>query len=249
MDNRNIEYRSRQISQFYSTNRQRWSELYPSERWVFEKIASKRKSMGDVLDVGCACGGLAAALNEKFAVDSYTGIDINGDAIKWAKKNMNLKIPSTFHHGDFLKSALRKKFDLVVSLSCADWNIETERIVHACWKRVREESYFVISLRLTPGKGTNDISKSYQYINFSGDAANPEKANYVVFNFADAIRMFKELDPAPELIGAYGYWGIPSATSVTLYDKLVFAVLYIKKSKAAVEDTRMEFNLPLNILL
>ena len=63
MPNENIEYKSKQILEFYSRNRRKWKELNLSERWVFERLAGREKNLGDVLDVGCACGGLGTALN------------------------------------------------------------------------------------------------------------------------------------------------------------------------------------------
>jgi SAM-dependent methyltransferase len=217
---------------------------------VFEKIAGHNRRLGEVLDVGCACGGLAAALMQRFIVASYTGIDINEAAINWAKKKQKPKIPCTFISGDIIGLHIDKDYDIVFSLSCADWNIETEKIIYTCWSKVRPGGYFVISLRLTAEKGINDIRKSYQYINFSGDEKMPEVANYVVFSFRDALGMFKELRPMPELIGAYGYWGRPSHMAVTPFDKLVFAVFYIKKPpKGSKQETKFEFDMPIDISL
>jgi 2-polyprenyl-3-methyl-5-hydroxy-6-metoxy-1,4-benzoquinol methylase len=77
---KNIEYKSRGIQIYYSCNRSKWEALYPSERWVFTKLAGSEGFLGDVLDVGCACGGLGTALSQKFRLTSYTGVDINRQA-------------------------------------------------------------------------------------------------------------------------------------------------------------------------
>lgn len=247
--NKNIKYKSKQILEFYSSNRQRWKEFYPSERRMFEKIAGKRMSLRDVLDVGCACGGLALALHEKFFLNSYTGVDINRDVIEWANKKVKLPIPHNFICADIIKLRLNRCYDTVVSLSCADWNIETRKIIDACWKRVKYGGYFVISLRITPEKGINDIKKSYQYINFSAKERNPEVANYVVFNFREALMTIKELNPQPELIGAFGYWRKPSSMAVTPFKKLIFAVFYIRKGmENSHQKIRAEFSLPKDII-
>lgn len=247
MGDRNIEYKSKQIAEFYRCNRRKWNDFYLSERWVFEKIASETGTLGTVLDVGCACGGLGRALNSKFPLASYTGIDINKDAIDWASREMKLSIPAHFIAGDIADSELNEHFDIVVSLSCADWNIETDRIVRGCWQKVNKGGYLVISLRLTPAEGVNDIRKSYQYINFSGDEENPEIANYVVFNMKDVLALMSGLNPPPELIGSYGYWGKPSSTAVTPFDRLVFAVFYVRKGSGR-ERTRLVFDLPGEII-
>jgi SAM-dependent methyltransferase len=246
----NINYRSREISEFYSCNRQTWEQFYPSERRAFKKIAGRSKRVGDLLDVGCACGGLATALMEKFTLTSYAGVDINKGAIEWAIRERKLGIPATFINGDIVKLSINRDYDTVVSLSCADWNIETNSIINTCWSKVKPGGYFVISLRLTPNKGVNDINKSYQFINFSGTDKKPEIANYVVFNFKDFLHIAKGLNPAPGLIGAYGYWGKPSATAVTPYDRLIFTVFYIKKHlEHKEEEIKLECNLPLEVFL
>ena len=131
MTNRNIEFKSKQIVTYYANNRKSWLELYPSERWVFEKIAGENKSLGCVLDVGCACGGLGAALCEKFTFSSYVGIDIHKGSIAWAKEHARLPIPATFMAGDIVDQDQGGMFDVVVSLSCADWNIETNKIIES----------------------------------------------------------------------------------------------------------------------
>ena len=66
---KNIEYKSREIQDYYSCNRSTWEEFYPSERWVFTKLAGSEGFLGDVLDVGCACGGLGAALSQQVSPD------------------------------------------------------------------------------------------------------------------------------------------------------------------------------------
>lgn len=249
MSSKNIQYNTKEIVRFFSSNRQKWEEFYPSEKWVMERIVSQTNTLGDILDVGCACGGLGAALSSKFKLDSYTGIDINRDAIDWASMNQKLAVPAAFIASDILSQELNKRYDVVFSLSCADWNIETEGIINRCWDMVKPGGYFVISLRITERESVNDIKKSYQYIDFSGSEAEPEIANYVVFNFKDALAMFKALIPIPLLIGSYGYWGRPSPTAVTPYSRLLFAVFYIKKGQTdSNKGIYCEFNLPIDII-
>jgi len=257
MTNENIRYKSREIVKYFSNNRDTWDRFYPSEKWVFKKIAKDKKDLGDILDAGCACGGLGAALNGKFMIDSYTGIDMNKDAIRWAQRNRKLPFPVNFITGDILDLKLNNRYDIVVSLSCADWNIETNKIIKSCWKKVKKGGYMVISLRLTDKKSINNIKKSYQLIDRDPYAKNPEVANYVVFNLKEATELFKDLNPSPACIGAYGYWGKPSPTAVTPFDKLVFAVFYVKKGARSLSkkrasrnpgrDLKVEFNLPAEI--
>ena len=61
MANKNIAYRTNQISEYFSANRWKWDEFYPSEKWIFGQVAGSKRAMDRVLDVGCAAGGLASA--------------------------------------------------------------------------------------------------------------------------------------------------------------------------------------------
>jgi SAM-dependent methyltransferase len=251
MNSGNIAYKSKEIQAYYSCYRSRWQDFYPSERWAFTKIAGKKRLLGDVLDVGCACGGLGAALCERFQLKSYTGVDINNAAIAWTRAERRLPVPATFIAGDIVEAPLGTEYDTVVSLSCADWNIETGRIINTCWSRVKPGGSFVISVRLTPEQGINDLRRSFQYINFSGSGPNPEVANYVVFNFRELLGLLAELQPPPSVIGAYGYWGKPSVTAVTPFKKLVFAVFYLRKGPEGSRETavKTELRLPLEVFL
>jgi len=251
MFTKNIRYTTKEILEFYSVNRQKWEDFYPSERWILEKIASRNKSMGDVLDVGCACGGLGVALTEKFNLNSYTGVDIYREAIDWANVKRKLSVPASFIAGDILEMDLDIQYDTVISLSCADWNIETEKIIKVCWKKLNQGGKFVISLRLTNGMGMNDINKSYQYLCFDGTGDESyEKANYVVFNVYGALGMFANLRPLPRHILGYGYWNKPSLSARTPYEKLAFVVFAVeKRSLGQKEQVSTELHLPLGLLL
>ncbi|MFH1369578.1 MAG: class I SAM-dependent methyltransferase [Elusimicrobiota bacterium] len=247
---KNRVYRSKEISDYYSRNRNSFNNFYPSEKRVFMRVYEENGSFGDILDVGCACGGLASALKDKFGFDSYTGIDINAPAIQTAKRNFRRGAPLRFVAGDILKqNNIAGKYDTVFSLSCADWNLQTKKIISSCWKALKPGGHFIISLRLARGKSVNDIKKSYQYINFSGKDKKPEIANYVVFSLNDALKLFEKQKPAPESISAYGYWGKPSKTARTLYKKLVFGVFYVKKPTTIMHSgTIMKLKLPEDIL-
>src|SRR5690242_5924669 len=83
----NIVYTTDAISRYYSTHRRHWGDLYPSERAVFDRLAADNMVIHRVLDVGCAAGGLAEILPERFpSIQYYTGVDINRQAIEAARQ-------------------------------------------------------------------------------------------------------------------------------------------------------------------
>jgi SAM-dependent methyltransferase len=247
--NRNIPYNSDEILAYYSCSRRAWEEFYPSERHVIDLLAARRSgSLGSVLDVGCACGGLGEALSGHTGIDGYTGVDIHEASVAWAQDNLELGVSSRFIAGDILDLDLAESFDTVFSLSCVDWNVETEAMLEACWEHVRPGGYFVLSLRLSPSTSVNDIARSFQYVDFTGANEDAEVANYVVFSLPDAVRMLASLEPAPDLVGAYGYWGAPSETARTPFERICFAVCYVRKPLEPAEETRLELDVPADLL-
>ncbi len=249
----NIKYTSAEIVRFYSQHRNTWADFYPSERWVLERVATDQGQLNRVLDVGCAAGGLGRALAERFSLAEYVGIDINEQVIQATNTLKDMfPVPCRFEWGDIANPACLpgQQFELVCAFSSADWNLDPLENIKACWTHVAPDGYLVLSLRLTPQKGVNDITRSYQYIHFGQDlpADQAEKANYVIFNIFDALTLLANLSPPPGFLLGYGYWGQPAATAVTLYQKVVFAVFALKKTVSTSSGPKAELHLPLNLL-
>jgi len=241
---KNIKYKSGKISEFYSRNRFSWNDLYPSERRIIEQIGLNQDDR--ILDLGCGCGGLAAALSERFGSISYTGVEINKEASDLGK---TLVPTATIICGDIIETSETEldglTFRVVFSLSCVDWNLQFQEMLHAAWKHVEEGGYLVSTFRICNGKGVNDLSQSYQFINFDG-VMEGEKAPYVVFEINDLLETLTAL--VPEKISGFGYWGSPSASAVTPYDQLCFAAFAIKKGGFIQDRPVLDLDLPQDVM-
>jgi SAM-dependent methyltransferase len=241
---KNIVYKTDWLARYFSENRVKWQHFYESERIIIDQL--HLDSSHTVLDIGCGCGGLGLALREKFDVDDYTGVEINSPAAE-AGRAMNQK--ANIFCGDILdlsQNELKDKhFNVVFSLSCVDWNVRFSDMLAAAWNHVLPGGYLVSTFRLTEGEGCNDIKQSYQYINFD-EILEGEIASYVVLNAEDLLQQLSVFNPSE--IRAYGYWGTPSATAVTLYDKLCFAAFSIRKRSDDIEPPRYNLSLPAEIL-
>ncbi len=222
----NIKYGTDRLERYFSQNRVRWDQFYESERVVIERIWPGGAPV--MLDIGCGCGGLGLALGERFGADRYTGVEINPEAAASARR---LYPEARILNGDFLElnedCLAPDSFDMVFSLSCIDWNLAFDAMFAKAWTMVKPGGVFVASFRLTKQEGVNDVSKSYQYINYDGSLEG-EIAPYVVFNAADLMHRVRML--GGRRVFAYGYYGAPSRTAVTPYEELCFAVLAISKS-------------------
>ena len=246
----NIEYTTQEIVEYFGNNRIKWDDFYKSEQKIFTRVLRRYDKTTRILDVGCAAGGLGYALSERFGITEYTGMDINRPVIEFAEQQQ-IPVGACFQfvHGDIVNDSHlvgSHQFDIVVSLSCVDWNLCPEKSVKACWAKVKPGGYFIISLRLTPEEGVNDINKSYQPIIFSYAKAsgNEEKANYVVYNTLGALNMVNSLNP--NSIEVYGYWGKPSKTAVTQSKKLIFSVFAIQKREME-SPSKVKLNLELPV--
>lgn len=248
---RNIVYETDRIAGYYEAHRRCWDDFYPSERAVFERVAAEAGRIGRMLDVGCAVGGLGEALVERFGtVTAYTGVDINHAAIEAAKRVAGrIAAPSDFIAADICScpALAGRQFELVTALSVADWNVDAHGIVAACWGQVAPGGTLVLSLRLTPATGLCDVRQSFQYIWFEPLPAPPdaERAPYNVFNSGEAMMWLSAQAPKPERILVHGYWGTPSATARTPYQRLIFAVVALRKPRAGtVSESQIETHLP-----
>lgn len=242
--NGNISYTTPAIEAFYRQHRVRWEQFYESERVVLEELNLGAAS--SVLDIGCGCGGLGLALNERFGVGDYTGVEINGQAAVTAR-GMNPR--ARFLCADILNVSPaelpEESFDLVVSLSCIDWNVQFAAMLARAYGYVKPGGRLLASLRLTAGGSLLDIRTSYQYINFDGERSG-EIAPYVVLNAAALLRELLAL--APARIRAFGYWGAPSASAVTPVTKVGFAVVAVQKPATPGANTRLDLQLPTELL-
>jgi SAM-dependent methyltransferase len=231
---KNINYRSGDIARFYAEHRRRWDELYPSEQWMFERVVSDSGRLGRVLDVGCAAGGLGDALAERFnSLQSYTGIDINEDAVVSGRTlARNASYPADFIAADICNwRAEDRTFDLVSALGVVDWNIEWSGNLAACWAHVAPGGHLVLSIRLTPNETICDMNRSFQFIWFDPPPIPPdtERAPYNIFNANEAVALLAQQQPAPETIVVFGYWGPVSAAARTPHERLIFSVAALRK--------------------
>jgi SAM-dependent methyltransferase len=239
----NIAYKTGWLARYFRENRVKWNQFYDSERSIISDLHLDRNQA--VLDIGCGCGGLGLALRDQFGVEDYTGVEINSPAAE-AGRAMNDNANILF--GDILdlsRNELKdKRFDVVFSLSCVDWNVRFADMLAAAWNHVLLGGYLVSTFRLTDGEGCNDISRSYQHIN-SDESQESELASYVVLNAMDLLQQLSVFDPSE--INAYGYWGTPSDSAVTPYCKLCFAAFSIRKRNSDdIDPSRYNLNLPEN---
>ena len=240
---RNIPYQTDELARYFVRNRVAWPQFYESERVIIGKLNLDRHRT--ILDIGCGCGGLGLALREQFGVQEYTGVEINPQAVE-AGRTLNPQ--ACIFSGDILdlsKRELRERqFDVVFSLSCVDWNVRFDDMLAAAWSFVLPGGYLVATFRLTDADGCSDIGRSFQYINYDGIRAG-ECAPYVVINARSLMQRLHGFHPSE--INAYGYWGVPSRTAVTPYERLCFSAFSVRKRIENAGSCLIDLQLPQEI--
>jgi precorrin-6B methylase 2 len=241
---KSLKYSGTDIEEYFSTHRTTWEGFYPSERSLIESVWPTEPP--HILDIGSACGGLGLALQERFGpLSSYTGIEFNSQAVQTARR---LNPSAQFIEGDFLQvkdSELREVgYDLVFSLSCVDWQMNTVELLKRAWDTVATGGMLILSLRLTLDESCTDFSKSFQFINYHG-LQQGEKAPYVVLNVGDVRELFQELGGRGGR--GHGYWGAPSSTAVTPFQSVCFSVFALTKSEEK-GDFALELTLPADVI-
>ncbi|MEY8375761.1 class I SAM-dependent methyltransferase [Lachnospiraceae bacterium 56-18] len=241
----NVKYESGSFLNYYSQTRMVWEDFYPSEKKILSRIIERFDHGIELLDAGCGCGGLGKALSERYNLKYYTGVDCNKKEIDYAKAYNQLAIPHQYICEDIAGYNDDRQYDIVVSLSCIDFNINVKGMLESCWAKVRSGGYLITSVRLTNRETINDINKAYQKLDGN------EVANYVVFNINDFINMISELKDNPaDLMEAFGYWHAPADGTVIEYDKLCMSVFAVRKTLMNGEKDKLvtHFELPSDLL-
>jgi SAM-dependent methyltransferase len=236
----NIHYASPGLPEFYSNHRSAWEDFYVSERTAFE--ASGLGPETSILDVGCACGGLGTALNERFGCTNYVGLEIHEGAaaigaLAVASFGGRVLSGDILEGSQILKFAgLPQEYDLVVSLSALDWNADVRDNILQAWRHVAIGGALLMSLRLHPNSCHLDLEESRQSTtphNGGGD----EFAPYVIMSVPAAVEFATRMGAAS--VRVFGHWGAPSATAQTPVDRCIFALAIL--TKTTVVDPEIQF--------
>ncbi len=230
---------SKVLLEKYSKERNSWDDFYKSERYVMDSVLGELQDFS-ILDAGCGCGGLLKAIQDRYSIKYYTGIDLDKEMIAYAQNRNDLFVNNMFECIDIcnLKDRL---FDVVISFGSIDWYDDPFGALESCWSCVKPGGLFISSFRLTERESI--FHEAFQIIQGS-----EERHNYVVFNFFDLKNTLCSLNPPMMELDCYGYWGKPSQTAVVDRDRLCFSVFAMRKSKQEVGEveSRMILNLPID---
>lgn len=189
------------VLDFFSERRRGLAELYPSERFFLDGCLNEGVR---VLDIGCAQGGLAAALAERLGRFQYTGVDVNADMVERARARYPGHRFLHVREGDY--SVLgAETFDLVVVFGILHLHETWRDTLAAAWCHTGGTLLF--DLRETEGPTVEDKARSYFRMDFNGgDAIHADaRLPYILVNAGDALGTVRRICAGARGLARYGY--------------------------------------------
>jgi SAM-dependent methyltransferase len=218
------------LVEFYSGNRNRAEDLYPSERRYLPELAAGAAS---VLDVGCGAGGFAAVWRGFNADLQYTGVDASAALIEAAGR---LHPDVTFVRADGAALPFAdRSFDVVAALGWLHLDPRYEGALAELWRVTRRSLFF--DVRLLDGE---DDVVGEQRLALSGDWDGRTTIPYVCASWPALARMLTGL--GPQRLRAYGYPGQPAATVSGVPHEVCLTTIVLDRGEGPLE---LELDLPL----
>ena len=162
---------------FYTDERNKAADLYPSEEEIYSKLDWKDKK---VLDVGCAAGGFCNILKHFSEDIDYYGIDISERLIDLAQIS-NPTIKDNFFIGSATSMQFDdSQFDVVICNSVQAHCKDYKELFFECWRVCAVHLIFDFRFFLKSER-----------VNIS---ENSSELNYFVLNPQDIFQLLSELN-------------------------------------------------------
>ena len=209
---------------YWKNNRNKFNDLYPSEKHFLYPALKLSKL---VLDVGCAAGGSFNFCKEVNSSINYTGIDISKSLIDIAKK--------LYPKGTFIKynghQIIFKKdmFDLVFSIGVLHhlrhWRSMIKQSVQC------SSNLIIFDVRLTPNNTIDNSQKYYQKIIFNNKLNSDVAIPYLVINIDSFVKFIEECFGSGNFrVESYGYYSKPTPLVNIPYKKVFMCCIKIEKN-------------------
>lgn len=219
--------KNRQTVQWWSENRNKIEDLYPSEKYYF---CERVKHCESVADIGCAAGGFSEVVAGLNDAASYIGIDVSPNLIERAQQSYTAG-KFLQYDGEILPREVRNVdmcFSFGVLHHVHRWASLVEQMIAASKKHV------CFDLRLTKAPivdGVN-LQDSFQKIEFGGVWDGETTIPYIVLSETDTIQTVSRLLPSDAALHVYGYEARPNKVVVTPFDTVTMASFCIDLNSA-----------------
>jgi SAM-dependent methyltransferase len=208
-------YDQPELVEFFSLNRTRPEDLYPSEAHFLPDLA---RSAGSVLDVGCAAGGFVDIWRAYNRTLHYTGVDLSATLVSAAR----VRHPDdTFLVGDAASGLDLPdgSADVVAALGWLHWEPRYEAALRELWRLTGRSLFF--DVRLHDGEGEIVGRQGLPGGGTAPYVCAPWQA------FADLLAAL-----GPDSLEGYGYRGAPAGTVTGMPQEIVFASFVLGRGDA-----------------
>ena len=221
---------------WYDNYRCSLDDLFPSETHYLKEFCYSAENL---LDVGCAVGGMSKIILELNQKIHYEGVDISEKMIDQAKKNYP-NIPFYVVDGIELPYS-DEHFDSVLSFGTLVHEQKWKDLLTELWRVTSNQ--LILDVRLTSEQPTlSNIKRS-----FVVDGSNMPYP-YVVINSSEFFMFIQDELNGIKSINAYGYWGRANefTTMPDDYSQICMVGLILKKKPGNIEN-KLSFNLPFEV--
>ena len=214
---------------FWSTNRNTLSQLYPSEMRFFQEFID---NVDSVIDVGCAVGGMSEIIGSLNSDIEYTGIDISKEMVLAAREKYHSR---SFNWFDGKR--IPDKFGIF------DGSLSYGVLHHVDEWQSLIKSMFAISRRSL----LFDVRCSFEN-SIIGNSCSVQKVcdtkaasfvSYNIINFAEFLQFVRSLLGPRDTCSIYGYEGrVTDLATTPIKEAFMLAVLIKKdasKQKISIE--------------
>ena len=190
MQNKMDQWGKKNVVDFYVNNRNKFSDLYDSEKVPLRKI--DKSKIKDILDFGCAVGGFynifLKIFNKKII---YHGFDTEINVIKEARKKFKLNKNTKFSKIDKKKKKISsKKYSLTFCTGVLNHNENYKSIIKELI-RCSSKYIFIDSPRVHLGKSF--IGKLNLTKRFPSELTEDNVVNNLTVNFKEYLIFLKKI--------------------------------------------------------
>ncbi len=209
------------LIKFYSSERRRPSDLYPSESRFLPWLAAQSET---VLDVGCASGGFADIWSHYSPNIKYTGVDASARLIEAASA---LHPESRFVRGDGAEplAFADQCSDVVAALGWLHLEPRYREALPELWRIARNYLFFDVRLQQSSSKDLVGQQRLALVDAWDGHTTIP----YIVAPWCELAEALLALEPAR--IFGYGYTAAPAPTVTDLEGPICFATFVLERGE------------------
>ena len=207
------------LAAFYSQQRQKPDDLYPSERRFLPWLS---KNAVSVLDVGCAAGGFNNIWKHFQDRAIYTGVDISSQLVEVAR---TLHPDCKFYVGDCASGLPLPDChsDVVQALGWLHWEPRYQAAIRELWRLTGKYLFFDVRLAERPGEAVTGT----QSFSFTGQGGEDHLVAYQVNDWPSFAKILMDLEPR-KILG-YGYWGAPPESVSGVNDRICYSTFVLEK--------------------